>query len=60
MAGKFQIFKDKKGEYRFRLRAGNSEIILASKGYTRKSGCKNGISSVRSNGGTKDIEDSSG
>ena len=46
---KFELFKDKKGEYRFRLKAGNGEIILASEGYVSKDGCKNGIASVRKN-----------
>jgi len=39
MAGKFEIFKDKAGEYRFGLKASNGEIILASEGYKNKSGC---------------------
>jgi uncharacterized protein YegP (UPF0339 family) len=49
MAGKFEIFTDKKDEFRFRLKAGNGEIILASEGYKRKSGCVNGIESVKRN-----------
>jgi len=49
MAGKFEIFKDKRGEFRFRLKAGNGEIILASEGYKRKASCMNGIESVRKN-----------
>jgi uncharacterized protein YegP (UPF0339 family) len=46
---KFAIFVDKKGEFRFRLQAHNGEIILTSEGYTTKSGCTNGIASVRKN-----------
>ena len=49
MACKFEIYKDKKAEYRFRLKAGNGEIILASEGYKAMSGCKNGIASVQKN-----------
>ena len=49
MAAKFEIYKDKAGEYRFRLKAGNGENILASEGYKAKSSCKNGIESVRKN-----------
>ena len=49
MAGKFEIFKDKKGEFRFRLKAGNGQIILASEGYKAKASCKNGIASVQKN-----------
>ena len=46
---KFEIYLDKKGEYRFRLKARNGEPILASEGYSAKSGCQNGIDSVRKN-----------
>lgn len=46
---KFEIYLDKKGEFRFRLKAKNGEPILASEGYVAKSGCKNGIESVRKN-----------
>ena len=42
MAGRFECFTDKAGEYRFRLKAGNGENILASEGYTSKAGCENG------------------
>lgn len=47
--GKFEIYKDKAGEFRFRLKAGNGQIILASEGYTTKASCENGIESVRTN-----------
>jgi uncharacterized protein YegP (UPF0339 family) len=46
---KFEIYKDKRGEFRFRLKAGNGQNILASEGYSAKSGCTNGIESVRKN-----------
>ncbi|MBQ3385312.1 MAG: YegP family protein [Erysipelotrichaceae bacterium] len=46
---KFEMYVDKAGEYRFRLKARNGEIILASEGYSQKAGCKNGIESVRKN-----------
>jgi len=49
MAGKFECYKDKAGEFRFRLKAGNGEIILSSEGYSSKSGCENGIASVKKN-----------
>lgn len=50
MAGKFELFKDKAGEFRFRLKAGNGEIILASEGYKQRASAENGIESVRKNG----------
>lgn len=49
MAGKFECYKDKAGEFRFRLKAGNGNTILASEGYKSKSGCANGIESVKKN-----------
>ena len=49
MAGKFECYKDKAGEYRFRLKAGNGEIILSSEGYKSKASCENGIASVQKN-----------
>lgn len=47
--GKFEIYNDKRGEFRFRLKASNGQSILASEGYSAKAGCKNGIESVRKN-----------
>ncbi len=49
MAGKFECYKDKAGEYRFRLKAGNGETILSSEGYKAKASCENGIASVKKN-----------
>lgn len=49
MAGKFECYTDKAGEYRFRLKASNGNTILSSEGYKSKSGCANGIESVKKN-----------
>ena len=61
---KFEIYKDRGGEFRFRLKAGNGQNILASEGYKAKSGCTNGIESVRTNSQDDDryerLESSSG
>ena len=46
---KFEIYLDKAGEYRFRLKASNGENICASEGYKAKPSCLNGIESVRKN-----------
>ena len=46
---KFEIYKDKAGEFRFRLKARNGEIIATGEGYKSKDGCKNGIDSIRRN-----------
>ena len=47
MAGKFELYKDKGGEFRFRLKASDGKNILASEGYKQKSSATNGIESVR-------------
>jgi len=52
MAGKFEIYKDTAGEFRFRLKASNGQKILASEGYASKAGCSNGINSVKENAPT--------
>ena len=49
MAGKFEVYKDKAGEFRFRLKAGNGQNILGSEGYKAKASCMNGIESVKKN-----------
>ncbi len=49
MAGKFEVYEDKGGDYRFRLKAGNGEIILSSEGYSSKAACMNGVESVKKN-----------
>lgn len=49
MAGKFELYTDKGGEYRFRLKAGNGQTILASEGYKTRKSAENGIASVRKN-----------
>ena len=46
---KFEMYQDKAGEYRFRLKARNGEIIATSEGYKTKASCENGIDSVRRN-----------
>ena len=52
---KFEIYLDKKGEFRFRLKSRNGEPIAASEGYTAKAGCKNGIESVIRNAADSEV-----
>ncbi len=52
---KFEMYTDKKGEYRFRLKARNGEIIGISEGYATKASCKNGIESVIKNAADAEI-----
>ena len=46
---KFEVYLDKRGEYRFRLKARNGEIIATGEGYKAKASCLNGIDSIRRN-----------
>ena len=46
---KFEVYEDKAGEYRFRLKATNGQIIAVSEGYKAKASCLNGIESVKKN-----------
>ena len=49
MAGKFEVYLDKAGKHRFRLKAGNGQIIAVGEAYESKKACLNGIESVRKN-----------
>ena len=53
---KFELYTDKAGEFRFRLKARNGEVIAASEGYKAKASCLNGIDSVRRNGPDAAVE----
>ena len=57
MAGKFEIYQSSNGEYRFRLKAGNGEIIAVSEGYKTKASAKNGIESVQKNAPGAAVDD---
>lgn len=46
---KWEIYTDKAGEFRFRLKARNGQIICSGEGYKQLSGCKNGIESIIKN-----------
>ncbi len=46
---KYELYQDKAGEYRFRLKARNGEIIATGEGYKAKTSCLNGIESIKKN-----------
>ena len=46
---KYEVYKDKAGEFRFRLKAANGEIIATGEGYKAKASCLNGIASIGKN-----------
>ena len=53
---KFEIYADKRGEFRFRLKAANGEIIAVGEGYKALKSCLNGVESVRKNAPDSAIE----
>ena len=46
---KFEIYNDKAGEFRFRLKATNGQVIAVSEGYKALASCINGVESVKEN-----------
>jgi uncharacterized protein YegP (UPF0339 family) len=53
--GKFEVYQDKTGEFRFRLKASNGQVIATSQGYKSKESCLKGIESVRNNAPNADV-----
>lgn len=53
---KFEIYRDKAGEFRFRLRGENGKILLVGEGYKAKASCQKGISSIRKNAPVATLE----
>ena len=53
---KYEVYMDKAGEYRFRLKARNGEVIAVSEGYKSKSSALNGIESIKKNAPDAAIE----
>ena len=54
---KFEVYLDKAGEFRFRLKARNGQIIATGEGYKSKKSCMNGIESVRKNADSEIFEE---
>lgn len=49
MAGKFEVYQDKAGKYRFRLKASNGQVIATGESYESKAACLKGVASVQKN-----------
>lgn len=60
MAGKFELYKDKSGKFRFRLKAGNGQVIATGEAYESKASALNGIESVRKNASGASLDDQTG
>ena len=60
MAGKFELYSDKAGKFRFRLKAGNGQVIAVGEAYESKSSALNGIESIRKNAAGASLDDQTG
>lgn len=60
MAGKFELYTDKAGKFRFRLKAGNGQVIAVGEAYESKSSAMNGIESVKNNAPGAAVDDQTG
>ena len=47
MAGKFEVYEDRAGKFRFRLKAGNGEVVATGEAYESKSGARAGCEAVQ-------------
>jgi len=47
MAGVFEVYEDKAGKFRFRLKAGNGQVVAASEAYESKSNAIKGCEAVQ-------------
>jgi uncharacterized protein YegP (UPF0339 family) len=54
---KFEVYADKAGEFRFRLKATNGQVIATSEGYKALASCLNGVESVKKNAVDAKIEE---
>jgi len=60
MAYKFEVYKDKAGEFRFRFKASNGENMCASEGYKSKTSALSAIESIKKNSPGASIDDQTG
>lgn len=58
MAGKFELYQDKAGKYRFRLKASNGQVVAVGEAYESKASALKGIESVRKNAADATIVES--
>jgi uncharacterized protein YegP (UPF0339 family) len=57
VVGKFEVYKDRADKFRFRLKAGNGEIIAVSEAYNSKFSALAGVESVRKNAPDAKLDD---
>lgn len=60
MAGKFELYKDGSGKFRFRLKASNGQVVAVGEAYETKASAMKGIESVRKNAAGASVDDQTG
>lgn len=60
MAGKFEVYKDKSGKYRFRLKAGNGEIVASGEAYDTRAAALKGTEAVQRAAEGAKVDDQTG
>lgn len=57
MAGKFEVYKDKAGKFRFRLKASNGQVVAVGEAYESKASAMKGVESVKKNAASATVDD---
>lgn len=57
MGATFEVYQDKAGEYRFRLKAGNGEVVASGEGYPTLQGVRSGIDAVKRAAADADVDE---
>jgi len=57
MAAKFEVYEDRSGGFRFRLKAANGEVVATGESYTTRSGAREGCEAVKRAAEVASIED---
>lgn len=57
MAYRFEVYKDKAGEFRFRFKASNGETMFGSEGYAQKASALSAIESIKKNASGASVDD---
>ena len=60
MAAKFEVYTDSKGQFRFRLKAANGEIVATGESYASKAGALKGVDAVKRAAASAEVDDQTG
>ncbi len=57
MAAKFEVYEDRSGGFRFRLKAANGEVVATGESYTTRAGARGGCDAVKRAAAAATVED---